>query len=188
MERIRTAPSVRVRLERTGSEAMRVDLRVDRGGSCTGRIISADGAADVIKVRKEFWLKPDEALWKAQFGGGSAAPPPFKDRYLHGSTRDEQLSDTASLCDLAGLHRTLAREVGSGPFAGSDPVDVDGRQAETASGKDNAVQISMAGRGEPIRILQHGEGTVTATFTDRGKPVHATAPPPERSVDLDRLR
>ncbi|MFF4603975.1 hypothetical protein ACFY12_14735 [Streptomyces sp. NPDC001339] len=186
---IRAASSVRVRMAQTGPEAMDIDLTMSRGGKCAGRIVSGEGTAHVIKVGKEFWLKPDDKFWKAQFGGGSEATALVKGRYLHGSTQDEQIRDIAAMCDLAGIHKTLAGEVGAGPFTKSAPVTVDGRRAETVSGKNGAVLISVVGSGAPelIRIVQKNEHTVTATFTDWEKPVRASAPAAGQSVDLARL-
>ncbi|MFJ7180218.1 hypothetical protein ACIQXA_28370 [Streptomyces massasporeus] len=189
---VRTASSVRVRMEQTGPVGMRIDLTMDRGGRCVGRITSADGTADVIRIGKTFWLKPDVRFWKTQLGDGGEVPPAFENRYLRGGTEHEQLRGMAALCDLGGIHRTLAEEVGKGPFVWAKPVTLEGERAESVRGKGGSVVIStVGGRGTPgpVRFVQRNKdrNTVTTTFTDWNHPVHAKAPVPGTSIDLSRL-
>lgn len=194
---IRTASSVRVRMEQTGSEAMIIDLTMDRRGRCAGRITFTDGTADVIKIGETFWLKPDARFWKTQLGARGEVAPAFRKRYLRGDAEHEQLRDMAVLCDLDGIHRTLAAEVGKGPFVWGKPVTLEGERAETVSDRAGSVMISMVGgRGTPgpgtsgpVRFVQRNKdrATVTTTFTDWNQPVPAKAPAPGTSIDLARL-
>ncbi|MFJ8468773.1 hypothetical protein [Streptomyces swartbergensis] len=197
---VRTASSVRVRMEQTGSEAMTIDLTMDRRGRCAGRITFTDGTADVIKIGETFWLKPDARFWQTQLGARGEVAPAFRNRYLRGDAEHEQLRDMAVLCDLGGIHRTLAEEVGKGPFVWGKPVTLEGERAETVSGRAGSVMISMvggrgtpgpgaSGRSGPVRFVQRNKDrdTVTTTFTDWNQPVPAKAPAPGTSIDLARL-
>ncbi|MFG3303634.1 hypothetical protein [Streptomyces wuyuanensis] len=199
---VRSASSVRVRMEQTGPEATDIDLTMDRGGRCAGRITSADGTADIIKIGKTLWLKPDDRFWRTQLGDGAELPRAFENRYLRGGTGHAQLRDMAALCDLDGIHRALAEEVGKGPFVWAKPVTLEGERAETVSGRAGSVVISTAGGGGtggpgasapgtsgPVRFVQRNadRDTVTTTFTDWNRPVTAKAPAPGASIDLARL-
>ncbi|MFG2758374.1 hypothetical protein [Streptomyces wuyuanensis] len=198
---VRSASSVRVRMEQTGPEATDIDLTMDRGGRCAGRITSADGTADIIKIGKTLWLKPDARFWRTQLGDGAELPRAFENRYLRGGTGHAQLRDMAALCDLDGIHRALAEEVGKGPFVWAKPVTLEGERAETVSGRAGSVVISTAGGGTggpgasapgtsgPVRFVQRNadRDTVTTTFTDWNRPVTAKAPAPGASIDLARL-
>ncbi|MEI5011371.1 hypothetical protein RB196_32565 [Streptomyces sp. PmtA] len=194
---VRNASSVRVRMEQTGPEATDIDLTMDRGGRCAGRITSVDGTADIIKIGKTLWLKPDDRFWRTQLGDGAELPPAFENRYLRGGTEHEQLRDMAALCDLDGIHQALAEEVGKGPFVWAKPVTLEGERAETVSGRAGSVVISTAGGGGtsgpgtsgPVRFVQRNtdRNTVTTTFTDWNRPVSAKAPAPGASIDLARL-
>jgi hypothetical protein len=198
------ASSVRVRMEQTGPEATDIDLTMDRDGRCAGRITSADGTADIIKIGKTLWLKPDDRFWRTQLGDGAELPRAFENRYLRGGTEHEQLRDMAALCDLDGIHRALAEEVGKGPFVWAEPVTLEGERAETVSGRAGSVVISTAGDGRtagpgtsqpgtsesgPVRFVQRNtdRNTVTTTFTDWNRPVTAKAPAPGAGIDLARL-
>ncbi|MEU4132646.1 hypothetical protein [Streptomyces wuyuanensis] len=194
---VRKASSVRVRMEQTGPDATDIDLTMDRGGRCAGRITSADGTADIIKIGETLWLRPDDRFWRTQLGDGAELPRAFGNRYLRGGTDHEQLRGMAALCDLGGIHRALAEEVGRGPFVWAKPVTLEGERAETVSGRAGSVVISTAGGGRtagpgtsgPVRFVQRNtdRSTVTTTFTDWNRPVTAKAPAPGASIDLSRL-
>ncbi|MFE3324941.1 hypothetical protein [Streptomyces sp. NPDC059176] len=198
LDSVRTASSVHLRLHQDGPEAMSVDLDVDRAGKCAGRITTADGTVQVIKVAEEWWIKPDERFWQTHFGapGGGragtvrgAVPEPYRDRFLHGGAEDEQPGGMAALCDLKGLHTTLAEEVGAGPFTAGAPVVVDRTRAETVTGRGGRVQIRVVDGGRPhaVSVVQRGRTTVTTTFTDWDAPVRAAAPASGSSVDIGQV-
>ncbi|MFH9013820.1 hypothetical protein ACH4C6_20865 [Streptomyces sp. NPDC017943] len=189
---VRAASSVRVRMEQSGPEAMDIDLAMDREGRCAGRISSADGTADVIRIGGTLWLKPDVHFWKTQFGDGGEVPPALENRYLRGGTEHEQLRGMAALCDLGGIQRALARAVGKGPFVWAEPVASEGRWAKSVSDKAGSVLVSTVGGPRapgPVRVVERikDRDTVTTTFTDWNRPVAAKAPAPGTSIDLDRL-
>ena len=48
-----------------------IDLQASSDGDCTGSIGIDDGAADLVGVDGETWMKPDEAFWRA-FAGENA--------------------------------------------------------------------------------------------------------------------
>ncbi|MEU6255941.1 hypothetical protein [Streptomyces sp. NPDC047043] len=200
------AESVHLKLtdRSAGSAASRtqptsMDLALDRDGNCVGilRMGGKGGSVELIKRGKEVWMKPDTAFWKSQVPGpqGDAVAELFKDRYIHGSTKDVMLKGLADTCDLSSFQK----QVDSGTSAEGKSLKKgaettrDGTKVipltTTKAGKKAVLYVTSKSPHRLVRATQKGRGTDTVlTFTDYDKPVPSATPSPSRTVDIGKLQ
>ncbi|MFD9884834.1 hypothetical protein ACFWZT_25595 [Streptomyces alboflavus] len=178
-----------------------MDLALDRDGNCTGTLaFGADGGrAELVKQGDKVWMKPDQAFWRTQVPGGQgdAAAELFKDRYIHGTTKDPMLKGLSEVCDLKELQENVSDDAGSD----DDPKDlkkgavttVDGTRVIPLTGKDDdgkETTLYVAAEGKPylVRATEKGDGAdQTTTLTDYDKPVPTKTPSAKDSVDISKL-
>lgn len=55
----------------TSGQAISIDLQANSDGDCTGSLGIGDGKAELLGVKGDTWMKPDEAFWRS-FAGDSA--------------------------------------------------------------------------------------------------------------------
>ncbi len=177
-----------------------MDLSLDRDGNCAGtlRMGAKGGSVEIIKRGDEVWMKPDTAFWKAQAPGreGEAIAELFKNRYIHGSTRDTLLKGMAGTCDLNTFQQAIVTP--GSPSGG--PALTKGRETKLHGTKvipltgeehgDKAVlYVTSDSPHLLVEATQKGHGTdTTLTVTDYDKPVPSGTPSPDESVDVGKLR
>ncbi|MGC0329969.1 hypothetical protein RKD23_002959 [Streptomyces sp. SAI-170] len=204
-ENLRDAESVHLKLTDRGKDTSTgrtrpasMDLALDRDGNCAGTLKMArhGGTVEIVKRGKQVWMKPDTAFWKAQVPGGQGdeVAELFKNRWIHGSTSDAMLKGLADTCDLDSLQD----DIGSGddpPTAlkRGEKTERDGTDVYPLSGKDEGKNITMYVTADSphqvAEIVQRGGGTDrSVTFDDYDEPVPTRTPPPEDSVDVDKLQ
>jgi hypothetical protein len=197
-----------VRLEFTDrSEAARdstrqpvsMKLALDRDGNCVGTMrLGADGGSvELVKRGEEVWMKPDGAFWKAQVPGGrgDAVAELFKNRYIHGTTRDAMLRGLAGTCDLNTFQKDVATPDAPGgtPLTKGDERTVDGTKVVPLrgekDGRDATLYVTSDAPHRLVHATQKGAGTdITLAFKDYDEPVPSKTPAPDDTVDIGRLR
>ncbi|CAL9537469.1 hypothetical protein SUDANB96_04188 [Streptomyces sp. enrichment culture] len=175
-----------------------MDLALDRDGNCSGsmRMARGGGSVEIVKQAEEVWMKPDTAFWKAQVPGGQgdAVAELFKNRWIHGSTRDAMLKGMADTCDLTKFQDDVgAGGDGATGVKRGDRTERDGTEVYPLTGKDDGKNVTMYVTADTphriVEITQRGAGTdMTVAFEDYGEPVPSKTPPPEESVDVDKLQ
>ncbi|MDH6217418.1 hypothetical protein [Streptomyces pseudovenezuelae] len=175
-----------------------MDLSLDRDGNCVGtmRMGSGGGTLELVKRGKEVWMKPDTAFWKAQVPGsqGDAVAELFKNRYIHGSTKDTMLKGLSDTCDLTAFQKEV--DTGSStdaPLTKGAETKIDGTKViplkGTRDGKQAVLYVTSAAPHRLVEATEKGGGTdMTLTFTDYGKPVPSATPAPDETVDIGKLQ
>lgn len=179
-----------------------LDLALDQDGNCVGSLTMASGGGhvDLVKRGDQVWMKPDAAFWKAQLPGpqGNAAAELFKDRYVHGTTENDLLKGMAETCDLAEFQHEVEGEVTDeaeltkGAETTRDGTDVI-PLSSTDDGKEHVLYVTS---DEPHLLAEATEKSGSAgketfidlRFDDYDKPVPSKTPPPDETVEVDRLQ
>ncbi|MET7473153.1 hypothetical protein ABZT17_02130 [Streptomyces sp. NPDC005648] len=200
------AKSVRLKLtdHSAGTAASRtqpvfMDLALDQHGNCAGimRMAAKGGSVELIKRGEQVWMKPDTAFWKAQVPGsqGAAVAELFKNRYIHGSTKDALLKGLADTCDLSAFQKQV--DTGSSAhdrtLTKGAETTIDGTKVVplkgTEAGRRSVLYVTSKAPHRLVRAAQRGGGTdMTLDFTDYGKPVPSKTPPASQSVDIGKLQ
>ncbi|MEW2283696.1 hypothetical protein [Streptomyces sp. NPDC047841] len=176
-----------------------LELALDRGGNCVGRLVMGDGGGSVALVKRgdQVWMKPDTAFWKAQLPDhqGDAVVARLKNRYLHGSTKQGALRGLSGTCDLAAFQKEAAAE--SSPdtaltegketrIGGTKVIPLTGTEHD---GRRITLYVTAAGPHRLVRATHQGAGTdQDLTFTGYDEPVPSATPAPAQSVDFSELQ
>ncbi|WP_237773363.1 MULTISPECIES: hypothetical protein [Streptomyces] len=206
------AKSVHISMRETGSDASAdatedsdpdaddpasMDLTLDQDGNCTGSMKMADGASlELVKRGDKVWMKPDETFWKTQVpgGDGEAAAEIFKNRYIHGSTKDAMLKEVAGVCDLGEIQRGIEDDSDDAKtLKKGEPTTVDGTRVVpltgTEDGRETTLYVAAEGRPYLVKAVEKGDGDhTTTTFSDYDKPVPTKTPSADESVDVSKLQ
>ena len=184
--------------KKSGTQPASMDLALDRDGNCAGSLEmgSDGGSVEIVKRGEEVWLKPDAAFWKAQVPGGQgdAVAELFKNRYLHGSTRDAMLRGMADTCDLTSFQKDVdADSSDAGRLTKGAETKVDGTKVVplkgTSGGKRAVLYVTSDAPHRLVRATQKGGGAdMTLTFSDYGEPVPSKTPSADESVDVGKLQ
>ncbi|MEU6353968.1 hypothetical protein ABZ896_32330 [Streptomyces sp. NPDC047072] len=182
----------------SGTQPASMDLTLDRHGDCVGSMrMGADGGSvEIVKQGDEVWMKPDTAFWKAQVPGGQgdAVAELFKDRYIHGSTRDALLKGMADTCDLTAFQKEIDSDSSDGgALTKGAQTTVDGTKVVplkgTEDGKRAVLYVTSDTPHRLVRATQKGGGTdVTLDFSGYGEPVPSKTPSAKDSVDVGKLQ
>ncbi|MCT9076328.1 LolA-like protein [Streptomyces fulvoviolaceus] len=175
-----------------------MDLSLDQDGNCVGSMEmgSDGGSVEIVKQGGEVWMKPDTAFWKAQVPGGEgdAVAELFKNRYIHGSTRDAMLKGMADTCDLTSFQQEVDTDSSdAGKLRKGDETTVDGTKVVPLKGVSDGKQaVLYVTSDSPHRLVQatrKGDGTdMTLSFSDYGKPVPSKTPSADETVDVGKLQ
>ncbi|WP_329335577.1 hypothetical protein OG866_16875 [Streptomyces sp. NBC_00663] len=175
-----------------------MDLTLDRDGNCVGSMTmgSHGGSVEIIKQGAEVWMKPDADFWKAQVPGGEgdAVAELFKNRYIHGSTRDAMLKGMADTCDLTSFQKEVAGDEDEAKtLTKGAETTVDGTKVIPLKGMEDGKQAVLYVTSDAphrlVKATQRGDGTdLTLTFTEYDKPVPTATPSADNSVDVDKLQ
>jgi hypothetical protein len=200
-ENLLDADSVRLKLtDRAASKAdsrtrpAAMDLALDRDGNCAGTMKMArkGGTVEIVKRGEKVWMKPDADFWKAQVPGGQgeAVAELFKNRWIHGTTRDAMLRGMAETCDLNNFQDDVgAGDRGASAVKRGEKTERAGTEVYPLTGRNITMYITADTPHRVVEITQRGGGTdMTVTLRDYDKPVPTRTPPPEESVDIDRLQ
>jgi hypothetical protein len=152
------------------------------------------GSVEIVKRGGEVWMKPDTEFWKAQVPGsqGDAVAELFRDRYVHGSTKDTLLKGLADTCDLSAFQKNVDDSPGSSSLTKGDETTVDGTKVIPLKGQAHHGKATLYVTSDaPHRLVsatRKGDGTdMTLSFTDYDKPVPSRTPSPDDSVDVGDL-
>jgi hypothetical protein len=173
-------------------------LSLDREGNCVGalRMGAHGGSVEIVKRGDEVWMKPDTAFWKSQLPGrqGAAVAELFKNRYIHGSTKDALLKGMADTCDLSAFQKDVASGSSrGGTLTKGDETTVEDTKVIPLKGREDGRRSTLYVTSDsPHRLVeatQKGHGTdTTLTFTDYNKPVPSKTPSASESVDIGKLQ
>ncbi|WP_030597543.1 lipoprotein [Streptomyces fulvoviolaceus] len=175
-----------------------MDLSLDQDGNCVGSMEmgSDGGSVEIVKQGDEVWMKPDTAFWKAQVPGGEgdAVAELFKNRYIHGSTRDAMLKGMADTCDLTSFQQEVDTDSSdAGKLRKGDETTVDGTKVVplkgVSDGKQAVLYVTSDSPHRLVQATQKGDGTdMTLSFSDYGKPVPSKTPSADETVDVGKLQ
>ncbi|GAU64997.1 hypothetical protein SSP35_01_03340 [Streptomyces sp. NBRC 110611] len=201
------AKSLRLRTQTTANPT-KLDLVLDRGGNCAGSISKGPfGRVQIIKRGNKVWLKPDAAFWKSQLPGreGTEAAEKYKNKYLHGTTRDDFLQSLSVACDLTAFQESAVGP--SQPPSGTPPPSAPLSPTPTptlSKGKptvhegtpvlpvtkkfDGVVQtlyVATNGRPYPLKLTAEANHQIgTILLSNYGTPVPTKTPDPRDTVDV----
>ncbi|MFF4602002.1 hypothetical protein ACFY12_04475 [Streptomyces sp. NPDC001339] len=201
------AKSLRLRTETTANPT-KLDLTLDQAGNCAGAISKGPfGRVQIIKRGNKVWLKPDAAFWKSQLPGreGTDAAEKYKNKYLHGTTRDDFLQSLSVACDLTAFQESAVGPnrppTGTPPpshplsptptptLSKGKPTVHEGRPVLPVTKKfDGIVQtlyVATKGRPYPLKLTAEADHQIgTILLSNYGTPVPAKTPAPRDTVDI----
>ncbi|MGW4597765.1 hypothetical protein ACWEOA_21020 [Streptomyces sp. NPDC004457] len=175
-----------------------LELTLDRGGNCVGKLVMGGDGGSVALVKRgdQVWMKPDTAFWKAQLPDhrGDAVAARLRNRYLHGSTNQGALRGMSGTCDLTVFQKEAAAE--SSPHTAltkGRETRIDGTKVIPLTGTERGRRITLyvtsAGPHRLVRATHRGAGTdQDLTFTGYDEPVPSATPAPAQSVDISALQ
>ncbi|MEU9128169.1 hypothetical protein AB0D08_08660 [Kitasatospora sp. NPDC048540] len=174
----------------SAGSAVTIDLAMDGDAHCAGSMsLDGEGGFGVVQLGEQLWIKPDQTFLETH--GGPAIAALVGDKYLRTTTANTDFADVGSLCDL----NTIADLIGTdnGPLGQGSRTTVDGTPVvtvQTTQGDSpGTLYVAVQGRPYPVRLETNGgsEGG-RLDFKDFGAQVAATAPPADRTLDLDELQ
>lgn len=150
-------------------------------GDCVGHFTEGGGRGEVIHVGPTEYLKGDRRLWEweARHEGLSVAEAGvFAGVWVKGLAQLGNF-DIDAMCSLSEAVGNV-----TGDFSGlkqeRGPFTVAGRQAvsltQTGATDSVTLYVPVTGPAVVLKAVQKGDGTITTTFADLGRPVHAKAP------------
>ncbi|MBC9730932.1 hypothetical protein [Streptomyces sp. TRM68367] len=173
-------------------------LSMDRDGNCAGtmRMGRGGGSVEIVTRGEQVWMKPDTAFWKAQVPGsqGDAVAQLFKNRYIHGSTRDAILKGMAETCSLTSFQRDVGTQAPDDrSLQKGEETTLDDTKVIPLRGKEDGKQATMYVTSDAphriVRATEKGDGTDLAlSFKDYDRPVPSETPSADESVDVGRLQ
>ncbi|MER7173475.1 hypothetical protein [Streptomyces mesophilus] len=180
----------------SGGEPQSFDLAVDQQGNCAGtfKMPEGKGSFDILKRGEKVWIKADAAFWKAMGGpNGDAAAEMLKDKHLMGDTKDPQLSQLSSSCNLKALQKEMGGEGDTGKLKKGGTSTIDGQEAialeETDAGEKSTIHVATEGEPYPLKIVSQEDGKEqTVSFSDYDEPVPSETPPADQTVDVKELQ
>ncbi|MEU1024431.1 hypothetical protein ABZ366_20500 [Streptomyces sp. NPDC005904] len=164
-------------------KAIKVDFSVAKSGECKGKMDGgAQGAAELLVVDGNQYMKGDEAFWKDAMGGGSQASR-LKDKWVKTPNQKKEGACQADDMFKSGELKGLKRE---------KDAEVDGKTAavltKTKSGKKSTFYVATEGKPYFLKVVNTGKDDPgTMYFSDYGKPVEVKAPPAGEIMDLKEL-
>ncbi|MEU6482441.1 hypothetical protein [Streptomyces sp. NPDC046887] len=193
----RSAASVRLTGKASeGGRQVEVDLAVDVRGSCNGTVGTSAGSLRLIKKGSLVHVKAKEDFWRATFSRGMTAEQAakmvalFKGRWIK---PPRTLSETlGGLCDGLGARiEALSSESGTNLVREADST-VGGRPSavltERTGSQTTTIHIAKKGKPYLLRGTVTGDAPVDLVFSDHGKPVDTTPPPPDQVLDPTTIR
>ncbi|MFI6039065.1 hypothetical protein ACIBBD_34000 [Streptomyces sp. NPDC051315] len=200
------AESARLRVADRGADATGsrteptgMDLFLDRDGNCVGTVEmgSNGGSLQIVKRGEEVWVKPDTAFWTSHLPGGQGEEVAelVKNRYVHASTRDAALEDTAGMCDLDSVQEELDSSGLSSDGASmtkGEETTLDGTEVIPLKGEEDGRPTTLYVTSDsPHRLVgaaQRVDGTDRRlTITDYDEPVPSQTPSADETVDIEKI-
>ncbi|MFD9791810.1 hypothetical protein ACFWXK_12750 [Streptomyces sp. NPDC059070] len=193
-------------------EHMRLDLTLNRVGTCSGKIAMKGGTAEVVKVdNKSFYMKGDERFYRAMAKEdgtpkrqADAMVEILKGRWMKmpvsavsGKSKKGGKApgdDLATMCDIGAFIQSLDEDKSerTGMTRGADTV-VAGVPAipvtkKKAEGGTLTMYVSKKDPGYLLKVDdQDGTDPGVVTFSDYNKPATITAPPADQIIDLEKM-
>ncbi|MFR9722838.1 hypothetical protein ACL02R_05615 [Streptomyces sp. MS19] len=190
--------SLRVNAQGTSdSQAMTMDLHLDRAGSCVGSVSSAGTGSVEITVRagEEVWMKPDAEFWQTNLGAADPQLVALLDgRYLHGSTSDPEMAGMVGVCALEDMLAETAQDTDTdGDVTLGETTEHDGVPAVTLhlDDPDGPQTMLVATEGEPYPLLLSGEdeeGPMEMALSAFDEPVVVEEPPAAHILEVADFR
>lgn len=170
---------------------IRIDLKADDQGGCTGSLRLNHGSARFIHTPEGTWLKADESFWRAN------AQSPKHLRQIQASLGTSWTQAPAKTADFEGLCSATTmlvefkarKDGGEGRFSKGD-VELIGETEAIAinkkgGGHSSTVWVSVATPHRVVKLAsREGGNPTTLSFEDFGVAVDAEAPHEDDVVEL----
>jgi hypothetical protein len=177
-----TSASLTIDVRHQDGSTVHAVSSVAADGDCTGYFTAGGGRAEVIHVGQKEYLKGDARFWAwdARRDGMAADETGlFTGRWVAGALGQLGDFDIEAMCMLSEATGNVTADF-SGLKQERGPFTVAGRQAvsltQTGSAGSVTLYIPTTGPAVVLKAVQKGDDTVTTTFADLGRPVHAKAP------------
>ncbi|WP_411108291.1 hypothetical protein [Streptomyces sp. c-19] len=199
-----TKAATALRMNGTGKsdgDELTVDFSVDDKGNCKGTMQAPKGGkAELIGTGGVSYMKGDDTFWRSSGGEDGASADEsgamaemLKGRWLK-MPADAGSDSPSAFCDLKTIVKDMDEETPrKGMTRGAD-ADVDGKPAVTLTKKGEKGETTTfyvakdAAKPYILRVVETGgEEPGTTTLSDFDKPVTATAPPADQTVDMEEL-
>ncbi|MEU1119434.1 MULTISPECIES: hypothetical protein [unclassified Streptomyces] len=210
MRLLKDADSVRIGVDMTTAKGtQKGSLRVDRDGNCTGTfdsgpmargeilVVAGDGAyarysdATLDAIVETAARRGPEVAARARQRVGLA-----RGKYLklpEGSSLGSAQATGPAACDLDDFTAEMPAAPKPGEtFEALDRTHRYGRDVIPVTGRQNGQRTTMyvAAEGKPYVVavsqVENGEAMIMR-LSDYDEPVHAKAPPPDRTLDISRF-
>ncbi|MEW1900666.1 hypothetical protein [Streptomyces sp. NPDC086147] len=187
---VRTVTAVRMTgHQEEGGTKVVMDVRVDGKGICEAELTNGDGGKGTfLRIDRSVYTKGDEAFWNSSEENRTIG------RLLAGrwaKTSYEEGSSLSGFCDLRNVFEDDDRATG---LTRGEDTEVGGVPAVTLTGEADGggtrtLHIAKdADRPYFLRVVETGgEKTGEITFGDFDRPVSVTAPPADRTVEMDEV-
>ncbi|MFW6693800.1 hypothetical protein [Streptomyces sp. MAR4 CNX-425] len=192
VDAMRSAKSMKLDFEQTGSQKISASMSLTKSGECTGTL-GMDGAnAEVRRVDGTTYMKPDTKFWEQSVGSPEQAQlieATVGDRWVEaGSGQD----DFASFCDLDALLKGLDEDKGDkkentekgdeGEVRGTPTIELISKE----DGETTTVNIATEGEAYILSLkTEGGDEPGSAEFSKFNEKVNVEAP--ADAVNLNEL-
>jgi hypothetical protein len=170
----------------TGSDAVKIDVRITHGQGATGTATFPGGASmGVLRLSNTVYLHGTAANWR-QFGAGEAATM-LAGKWVKLPADTPDLRDLLDFTELSGLAKLFTPDEGTPNLPGHWPTAVvRGQQAvRIGDPKDGAVYIATTGNPYPLRLeTTQGADKGTIDLAEYDKPVTVPHPPVNQIIEL----
>ena len=166
------------------------DLDVTTKGDCQGTLRVGDGAAQIVSVGGDSWMKPDTAFWEQQAGDqAKAIEDAVGDKWVAIPGSSDSLS---SACDLDSLLSKLKDGKGDSQGTVGDTSSVGGQDAvevtSKESGDDVKAYVATEDKHYILKLeIDSGDSPGSVTFDNFDKDFAIQAPDSADVTDLSSL-
>ncbi|KOX34948.1 MULTISPECIES: hypothetical protein [unclassified Streptomyces] len=189
-ETARTVTAVRMTGHQEGDGTkVAMDVRVDGKGLCEAELTNGDGGRGTfLRVDRSVYTKGDDAFWDTSEENRTVG------RLLAGRWAKSSYEEGGSLSGFCDLRNVFEGGDGTTGLTRGEDTEVGGVPAVTLTGKaegggTRTLHIAKdADKPYFLRVVDTGgKETGEITFGDFGRPVAVTAPPADRTVDMDEV-
>ena len=175
----------------SGGDDISIDMQSSSDGSCTGSIGAGGGKAEILGVKGDTWMRPDESFWRS-FAGSSADQviAAVGDKWVAIPSTEESFNQ---FCDVDKLLDQLLKDGSSkSTYAKKGTAEVDGDEVvKIDNTEDGETSTGYVLTDDPHYLVKiekaQGSDTGTVTFSEFNKDFDVEAPAKDEVVDLNSI-